>query len=266
MTTMKEKLSPPPIENKVMEAAFAALGQGDYHSGARLLLETEASGNPLVQYNLGVLYEEGLGLDRDIQRAIVYYRRAAENGFAPAQLRYAQFLLHGENIPADRVAAEQWYIAAAEQGNAIAQYSLAVMLLDRKDDSVAHERGLSWLLLAAEKGNEEAQYTLGINYFHGGGLAQDYAKAGLYLSSSAEAGRADAQYYLAILNLEGWGRSADPAEAWKWLQLAAAGGCVLAEEGIKSVQSTLTPATRVEGDRRAAEWSAKRQTSNGQDR
>ena len=242
---------------RLIEDAFAAIDRGDYPTGARLLLEAEGTGVPVVQYNLGVLYEQGLGVDPNLQSAIAYYRRAAENGFVPAQLRYAQFLLYGEEIPADPAAAEQWYCAAAEQGNATAQYSLALLLLERKEDPMAHERGLSWLLLAAENGEEGARYTLGINYLHGGRLTQDYAKAALYLTPTAEAGRADAQYYLAIMCLEGWGRPVDTAEAWKWLQLAAAGGSELAKDGLQSLGDRFSPATRSDGDRRVAEWRAR---------
>ena len=39
----------------------------------------------LAQNNLGVMYENGLGVPKDIQQAIAWYRKAAEQGLPPAQ-------------------------------------------------------------------------------------------------------------------------------------------------------------------------------------
>jgi septal ring-binding cell division protein DamX len=47
------------------------------------------TGLPQAQYNLGVLYEHGRGVRLDASRALTWYQRAAEQGFAPARQRHA---------------------------------------------------------------------------------------------------------------------------------------------------------------------------------
>ena len=38
-----------------------------------------------AQFNLGVRYENGLGVNKDVEEAVKWYRKAAEQGYAPAQ-------------------------------------------------------------------------------------------------------------------------------------------------------------------------------------
>ena len=43
------------------------------------------SGDALAQFNLGCLYRDGLHVDTDENRAVVFFTLAAEQGFANAQ-------------------------------------------------------------------------------------------------------------------------------------------------------------------------------------
>ena len=51
--------------------------------------------------NIGHLYRLGQGVARDGEKAVRYYTRAAELGFAPAQLNLAVMLYEGDGIPTD---------------------------------------------------------------------------------------------------------------------------------------------------------------------
>lgn len=79
-------------------------------------------GDAEAQLRLGLLYEEGVGVEADPVAARRWYRAAAEQGDLRAQWRLAR-LLRSE----DPVVAAQWYRAAAEQGSAEAAFNLAVM-------------------------------------------------------------------------------------------------------------------------------------------
>lgn len=87
-------------------------------------IERAENGGPNMQYGLGMLYAIGnpaLGIQRDENRAAVWYQRAAEQGHAEAQ--FALGLLHedGRGVPHDAQAALAWYRKAAEQGHPIAK-------------------------------------------------------------------------------------------------------------------------------------------------
>ncbi|MBQ9771958.1 MAG: sel1 repeat family protein, partial [Lentisphaeria bacterium] len=42
-------------------------------------------GNALAQYNLGVCYENGEGVQKDLVQAVFWFRKAADQGYAQAQ-------------------------------------------------------------------------------------------------------------------------------------------------------------------------------------
>lgn len=79
-------------------------------------------GDAEAQLRLGLLYEEGVGVEADPAAARRWYGAAAEQGDLRAQWRLAR-LLHSE----DPIVAAQWYRAAAEQGSAEAAFNLALM-------------------------------------------------------------------------------------------------------------------------------------------
>jgi TPR repeat protein len=68
------------------------------------------------QYCLGLIYQHGLGLEKDISRATKFYRQAAELGNALAMLRLGQIYATGENGPVDRSEAFVWFVRAAIGG------------------------------------------------------------------------------------------------------------------------------------------------------
>ena len=60
---------------------FAA---GDYAGALQAWRPLAEAGDVRAQYSLGVIYEKGLGVPRDLPRAIEWYRHAANHGYAPA--------------------------------------------------------------------------------------------------------------------------------------------------------------------------------------
>ncbi len=59
------------------------------------------------------------------QEQITEWRRAAEQGDAPAQYKLGVIYAHGHGVIQDYAEALKWYRLAAEQGNNFAQYNLA---------------------------------------------------------------------------------------------------------------------------------------------
>ena len=47
--------------------------------------KSASQGNAIAQHNLGNHYYEGVGVEKDYEKAMKWYRRAAENGHAGAQ-------------------------------------------------------------------------------------------------------------------------------------------------------------------------------------
>ena len=80
-----------------------------------------------AQYSIGVKYDTGEGVPQDDAEAVIWYRRAAEQGHAGAQYSLGRMYDIGRGAPEDDAEAVRWYRLAAEQGDVSAQYNLGVM-------------------------------------------------------------------------------------------------------------------------------------------
>jgi TPR repeat protein len=67
------------------------------------------------------MYARGEGVPEDDAEAVRWYRLAAEQGLAAAQLNLGGSYANGEGVPEDHVLAYMWYNLAEAQGNEIAQ-------------------------------------------------------------------------------------------------------------------------------------------------
>ncbi len=100
------------------EDPFAAYQRGDFAAAARAFEPLALAGDPDAQYGLAVLYEMGRGVERDLQVAVMWYRRAAAQGMAEAQFNLGAMYANGEGVPQDLVAAYAVLALAAAQGHA----------------------------------------------------------------------------------------------------------------------------------------------------
>lgn len=53
----------------------------------RIQLELANSGNPQGQFYVGRMYEQGLGTEQDLDKALSWYLRSSQQGFSAAKLR-----------------------------------------------------------------------------------------------------------------------------------------------------------------------------------
>jgi hypothetical protein len=73
-------------------------------------------GNSDAQYNLGVMYENGQGIEQDYARAAYWYELAAEQGHARAQYQLGNLYREGLGVKENPAIMEEWWQRAAAQG------------------------------------------------------------------------------------------------------------------------------------------------------
>ena len=83
---------------------------------AKTLVEAE-EGAVTSMYDLARMYELGVGTERSVQEAMVWYQQAALKGNARAGFRLGEIYYNGEGEPRDYAAAHKWFLKAAEDGN-----------------------------------------------------------------------------------------------------------------------------------------------------
>jgi len=139
------------------QKGLKAYNKGDYATALREWRPLAEQGNAGAQFNLGFMYENGLGVPQDDKEAVNWYRKSAEQGYADAQYNLGNMYRQGLGVPQDDKEAVNWYRKSAEQGNANAQYNLGLMyqggLGALQDDVYAH----MWFNIAASNGHDDAR-------------------------------------------------------------------------------------------------------------
>ncbi|MAM13276.1 MAG: hypothetical protein CML23_23050 [Rhizobiaceae bacterium] len=186
------------------------------------LADAARNGNPDALYEIGMRYQEGLGLKRDPAEAAAWFDEAAERGSAPAAFQLGSLYEKGIGVDQDAAKAITLYRSAARAGNVSAMHNLAVMLAN------------------------------------GAGSGKpDFAEAAKWFREAAEHGVADSQFNLAILHARGAGVDADLAQSYKWFAIAAAGGDEEAAKRRNEVAEALSDADLNRGRKLAADWEAR---------
>ena len=113
----------PSVSTPLKEASIA-YQSGDYAGALKHWQVGADLGISTSQYNLAILYENGLGVDRNDLKAFHWYSRAADNGLAMAQL-WMGLQAYNETTKKYEPASEiSWLEKAAEQKNPRAMFRL----------------------------------------------------------------------------------------------------------------------------------------------
>ena len=168
-------------------------------------------------------------LERKPEEKVQYFTKAANLGYASAQIELGTLYNYGWGVPQNYAEALKWYRLAAEQGDPIGQNWVGVFYHNGQGVPQNYTEALKWYRLSAEQGNSDAQNNIGVLYEYGQGVTQDYKEARKWYRMAADQGNALAQNHLGILYQKGLGVRQNYVEALKWYRLAADQGNALAQ-------------------------------------
>ena len=172
---------------KSLEELLPLAEQSDAEAQYRLGEMYRSGEDP--QYNeFDEEYYSGEGVRRDDQSAVKWFRKAAEQGHAEAQVRLGGMYYYSGGVPRDYQEALKWFRKAAEQGLAQAQFSSGSMYYKGEGVPQDYQQAAKWYRRAAEQGLARAQYNLGSNYNFGEGVPKDYVLAIKWYNLSAAQG------------------------------------------------------------------------------
>jgi TPR repeat protein len=150
-----------------------------------------------VQYNLGVMYQNGQGVTQDLKQAAEWYQKAANKGYALAQGNLGFMYHNAQGVTQDLKQAVEWYQKAANQGYANAQSSLGFMYGNGQGVTQDLKQAVEWYQKAANQGYAYAQDKLGDMYYSGQGVTKDLKQAVEWYQKAANQGYPSAIYSLA---------------------------------------------------------------------
>ena len=176
------------IKNIVIEEA-ASLGarlqvfhpndqeQNDSESAHKSSSEDRSASSPENTQNNGARTEDGAHLYKwywsairifekaevtapELQQALEWLKKAAQDGMAQAQYRLGKMLYQGDFVPKDVAQAIEWLRKAAIQGHPYAQYALGQFFLSGEDVPRDPQTASKWFREAANQGNQYAEQAL----------------------------------------------------------------------------------------------------------
>ncbi|MES1929906.1 Sel1 domain-containing protein [Salinisphaera dokdonensis CL-ES53] len=118
------------------------------------------NGNANAQYNMGVLYDEGYGVEQDYAKARRWYEKAAAQNYAKAEHNLGIMYQSGHGVEKDSALAAEWFTRAAEHGESAAQNNLAVLYVRGEGVKQDLAEAAKWAAKAAAAGNSSAKNNL----------------------------------------------------------------------------------------------------------
>jgi TPR repeat protein len=204
-------------------------GEGQYDDDDSVSEETELSPlfekddkiiDPASQTKTGNLFRKGDGVEKNYVKAVYWYRRAANQGFAGAQNNLAVMYEQGLGVPKNKSEAAKWYRKAAEQHNAYAQHSIGKMYLDGEGVPQNFEKAAKWISKAAEQSHNRAFRDMGEMYWKGLGVSQNNILAYMWWKLGVLHGDKESERLLDIVAAKMKSSHVDEAQklAQEWMQ------------------------------------------------
>ncbi len=149
-----------------------------------------------VQFELAECYFNGEIFEQDFNKAFIWYKKAAEQGYVAAQNSLGDCYYHGQGTTQDYTKAVFWYERAAQIEFDDAFYNLGHCYESALGVDENPELAVQNYRKAAEQGHVYAQYELGLCYANGYGVDEDILQCAFWMRKSAEQGYDSAIEYL----------------------------------------------------------------------
>ena len=219
---------------KLLRIGEELMNKKEYTEGLSLWREAATMGNVDAQYNLGVCYNNGIGVEADNSEAARWWTMAAEQGDITSQYNVGMLYRQGVGVEQDYARSMEWLAKAAKQGDPDAEYELGNFYDNAWGVAQDYHKMMEHYKAAAEKGHPKSQAIVGLFYYEN----ESYAEAAEWLRKSADQGYADGQYYLARCYRYGHGVEQNAEEEAAYFQKAARQGHLDAQVELGDRKST----------------------------
>lgn len=146
---------------EMLSAGLAAYNNGKYQQALRIWRPMAKAGHALAEYNLGVAYARGLGVERDVVVASYWWKRSALQGNRDASYNLGLVYARGDGgITQNMVRAAHWWQQAAIHGDAVAQFNLGMMYARGEGVRQSIETAIDWWQVSANQGFDGAKKML----------------------------------------------------------------------------------------------------------
>ena len=100
--------------------ALQAFEQGNYDIAFQIWMSLAQKGDPASQHNIGLMYGNGVGIKQDETQAIIWTKRAANQGYADSMMNLGWAYTNGRGVKRNVTEAMKWYSRACAKGKKLA--------------------------------------------------------------------------------------------------------------------------------------------------
>jgi len=139
--------------------SLRALKNKEYQVEFERLLPLAEQGDGEAQNRIGEMYEFGYGVSRDNDKALEWFRKAAEQDVVAAWHNVGRSYNFGTGVAQDYAEAEKWYRKAAEQGYMESMFFLGTLYSNAHGQDTSVDTNIlayAWMHNAALLGNSTA--------------------------------------------------------------------------------------------------------------
>ena len=137
-------------ENKNFKAGLAAYEANNMKLAYEKFLAGSNEGHVFSQYNLALMYENGIGIKKNEKYTLFWYNKAALQGNAAAQFNLGVLYENGKGTKVDFAQANKWYRKSAVQGDGLAVGNLGMLYIRGDGVKINKTAGVALLLLSVQ--------------------------------------------------------------------------------------------------------------------
>lgn len=137
-------------ENKNFKDGLAAYEANNLKLAYEKFLKGSNEGHVYSQFNLALMYENGIGIKKNEKYALFWYNKAAMQGNAAAQFNLGVLYENGKGTKVDFAQANKWYRKAAVQNDGLAVGNLGMLYIRGDGVKMNKTAGVALLLLSVQ--------------------------------------------------------------------------------------------------------------------
>ena len=212
--------------------------------------------DPYSQYMLSIFYLRGMGVPYCLEQSVYWYNQAqSQSGHAQALYEVGRLYQLGLGFKKNVKEAMEWFTLSAKDGYSIAQNELGELYYKGRDTKRNYKLAMDYFRKAAAQRLPLAQYNIGLMYYNGDGVRMNQSKAMAWFKLAAKQRAEYAQFLIGEMYEAGIGVKRNLPQAFAWKCISADHRFELMDKILAEILWDMTPAENKEALALADEYS-----------
>ncbi|MBN9670361.1 caspase family protein [Roseibium aggregatum] len=208
----------PGIGRFVFQRGRGAFAAGDLSAAGDYFEQAYQMGHVRSGQVLGRMYFLGAGIDRNREKAVELYRKAAERGDAYALHSLGMAQIKGDGTTQNEEAGLEKLLQSVEAGHTFSFNAIGTFYLNGEHVAENSDRAVYYFNRSASRNDIYGFLNMGTLYRDGKGVPQDYEAALGWFKKAHEGGHPAAGTAIGLMYYNGQGVAKDEAEATRWFR------------------------------------------------